>query len=251
MYQQQLSITRKTWAQIFIPINLWDKKKKKARVTRYRTHRWIKISELKEYKKHAQISTNWNRIYSQSCILEFYTFGRSNLLFFFLPPFFVLFRFILFYFYPRLPLRTWKPWKNIDHPLLADSSATFPPPRLSFERNENRNRISTRKSKNNRIGKGSTWPGTICFTAINDWQFAKIPRRFRPLGFTSLRDRTNARPSNGFAVRITLCVEAAAEKCNGGRQGRERELRMGGGDCALREFHRVNMKHWFIDRVGL
>lgn len=171
--------------------------------------------------------------------------------FFFLPPFFVLFRFILFYFYPRLPLRTWKPWKNIDHPLLADSSATFPPPRLSFERNENRNRISTRKSKNNRIGKGSTWPGTICFTAINDWQFAKIPRRFRPLGFTSLRDRTNARPSNGFAVRITLCVEAAAEKCNGGRQGRERELRMGGGDCALREFHRVNMKHWFIDRVGL
>lgn len=169
--------------------------------------------------------------------------------FFFLPPFFVLFRFILFYFYPRLPLRTWKPWKNIDHPLLADSSATFPP--LSFERNENRNRISTRKSKNNRIGKGSTWPGTICFTAINDWQFAKIPRRFRPLGFTSLRDRTNARPSNGFAVRITLCVEAAAEKCNGGRQGRERELRMGGGDCALREFHRVNMKHWFIDRVGL
>lgn len=44
--------------------------------------------------------------------------------------------------------------------------------------------------------------------------FGSPPSLLR-FGFTSLRDRTNARPSNGFAVRITLCVEAAAEKCNG------------------------------------
>lgn len=29
----------------------------------------------------------------------------------------------------------------------------------------------------------------------------------------------------------------------GAARERERELRLGGGDCALREFHRVNMKH--------
>lgn len=177
-------------------------------------------------------------------VFQNFTRSADPIYFFFSFPLFSFYS-VLFYFIftPGYPFVR----GNLEKILITLSSPTLPqpslPPRLSFERNENRNRISTRKSKNNRIGKGSTWPGTICFTAINDWQFAKIPRRFRPLGFTSLRDRTNARPSNGFAVRITLCVEAAAEKCNGGRQGRERELRMGGGDCALREFHRVNMKH--------
>lgn len=196
------------------------KKKKKHRVTRYRTHRWIKISELKEYKKHAQISTNWNRIYSQSCILEFYTFGRSNLLFFFfhLPPP-LPFHFILSLLPP------WKPWKNIDHPrrLFRD----LPPSPSPSVRNENRNHRIFPRGKVKTTGRGRDTPlgrGQSALPPINDWQFAKIPRRFRPLGFTSLRDRTNARPSNGFAVRITLCVEAAAEKCNaGGRLERERE----------------------------
>lgn len=194
-------------------------KKKKHRVTRYRTHRWIKISELKEYKKHAQISTNWNRIYSQSCILEFYTFGRSNLLFFFSTSL-LLFLFISFYFPPP-----WKPWKNIDHPrrLFRD----LPPSPSPSVRNENRNHRIFPRGKVKTTGRGRDTPlgrGQSALPPINDWQFAKIPRRFRPLGFTSLRDRTNARPSNGFAVRITLCVEAAAEKCNaGGRLERERE----------------------------
>lgn len=196
------------------------KKKKKHRVTRYRTHRWIKISELKEYKKHAQISTNWNRIYSQSCILEFYTFGRSNLLFFFFlpppsPP--LPFHFILF----STPLETlkkyWSPSPTLSRP-------SIPSP---FVRNENRNHRIFPRGKVKTTGRGRDTPlgrGQSALPPINDWQFAKIPRRFRPLGFTSLRDRTNARPSNGFAVRITLCVEAAAEKCNaGGRLERERE----------------------------
>lgn len=101
---------------------------------------------------------------------------------------------------------------------------------------ENRNAISARKSKNNMEGSAlSRGQSALPRSMIGNLQ--KSPAVSPARIYVVTWPYKCAWPSNGFAVRIALCVEAPVEKCIRG--------------SSSSEFRRVNMKHWFIDHAPL